>query len=188
MIRRAKYTKLLGSLLFVLAVFLLGDNVDTTTSPLSPALTSQGADVASPATPTQQTALNLFLVTRVIDGDTVEIAGGQHVRYIGIDTPESVDPRKPVQCFGKEASQRNTELVLGKEVRLVKDVRDRDQYGRLLRYVYIGDTFINKELVVEGYAHAATFPPDVAHAKEFAADERGAREAKRGLWDACPTR
>jgi len=133
-------------------------------------------------------------VARVIDGDTIEIAvgdpsagaqGRDRVRYIGIDTPETVDPRKPVQCFGVEASVRNKEFVEGTVVRLVRDVSDRDRYGRLLRYVWVGDTFVNLELVREGYAHASAFPPDVAHADEFQQAEAEARAAGRGLWSAC---
>ena len=124
-------------------------------------------------------------VARVIDGDTIELVGGERVRYIGIDTPETVDPRKPVMCFGHEASARNKELVEGKEVRLVKDITDRDKYGRLLRYVYVGDLFINDALVREGYAHVYTYPPDVAMNERFLAAEREAREAGKGLWSAC---
>lgn len=78
-------------------------------------------------------------VVRVIDGDTIEIEGGDRVRYIGIDTPETVDPRKPVQCYGQEASNKNKELVEGKTVELEKDVSETDKYGRLLRYVWLGD-------------------------------------------------
>ncbi|MBI3335237.1 MAG: thermonuclease family protein [Candidatus Portnoybacteria bacterium] len=79
-------------------------------------------------------------VARVIDGDTIELENGQRVRYIGIDTPETSDPRKPIQCFGIEAAKKNQELVEGKMVRLEKDVSERDRYARLLRYVYAGDT------------------------------------------------
>src|SRR3989344_6996325 len=93
----------------------------------------------------------LIKVTRVIDGDTIEIEGGQKVRYIGIDTPETVDPRSLPQCFGKEAASKNRELVEGKKVRLEKDILDKDKYGRLLRYVYLPDSnsgiFINDYLV-----------------------------------------
>lgn len=135
---------------------------------------------------------NLYLVSRVIDGDTIELENGERVRYIGIDTPETVDPRKPVQCFGVEASTRNKELVEGKRVWLVKDVTDRDRYGRLLRYVYLGDPqspesiFVNLELVKEGFAHSYSYPPDVAHQEEFVSAERDAREQGRGLWSSCP--
>lgn len=126
-----------------------------------------------------------YNVTRVIDGDTIELASGEKVRYVGIDTPESVDPRKPVQCFGVEASKRNKELVEGKEVRLEKDISDRDHYGRLLRFVYVGDVFINLELVKEGYAHAYDYPPDISKSELFRAAEKEAREAGRGLWGMC---
>lgn len=132
------------------------------------------------------TAEDLFKVTRVIDGDTIELENGERVRYIGIDTPETVDPRKPVQCFGVEASKKNKELVEGKEVRLEKDITDRDKYNRLLRYVWVGDTFVNLELVKQGFAHSYSYPPDVKYQDQFVAAEREAREAKLGLWAACP--
>lgn len=126
-----------------------------------------------------------YLVKRAIDGDTIELANGEKVRYVGIDTPESVDPRKPVQCFGSEASKKNSELVVGKSVRLVKDVSDRDHYGRLLRFVYVENVFINLELVKQGYAHAYDYPPDISKSAELHAAEKEAREAKRGLWGSC---
>jgi micrococcal nuclease len=129
---------------------------------------------------------NTIKVTRVIDGDTIEIEGGERVRYIGIDTPETVDPRKPVQCFGVEASNKNKELVEGKTVRLEKDITDRDKYNRLLRYVYVGDTFINLELVKQGFAYSYSYPPDIKYQEQFVKSQQEAREAKRGLWNACP--
>lgn len=134
----------------------------------------------------QQKQTEGFLVTRVIDGDTIEIEGGQRVRYIGIDTPETVDPRKPVQCFGVEASNKNKELVSGKRVRLEKDVSETDKYGRLLRYVYIGDTFVNLELVKQGYAYSYSYPPDIKYQNQFTDAQRLAREQKKGLWGSCP--
>src|SRR3990172_7201954 len=79
-------------------------------------------------------------VTRVIDGDTIELGDGRRVRYIGIDTPETVDPRKPVECFGKEAAAKNRELVDGKMVEMEKDASETDKYGRLLRYIYVPST------------------------------------------------
>lgn len=139
----------------------------------------------------------LARVARVIDGDTIELAGGERVRYIGVDTPESVDPRKPVQCFGVEAARRNRDLVEGKDVRLERDISDRDRYGRLLRYVFLpavdsskaggGDALVNEVLVREGYASVYTFPPDVKYSERFLVAEREAREAKRGLWASCPS-
>lgn len=125
------------------------------------------------------------LVTRVVDGDTIEIEGGKRIRYLGIDTPETVDPNRSVQCFGREASAENKEFVEGKYVRLEKDITDKDKYGRLLRYVYVDDKFVNLELVEGGFAVIYTLPPDVAYQEEFLAAQKEAREAKRGLWSIC---
>lgn len=131
----------------------------------------------------------MYLVTRVIDGDTIEVrtdAGVMRVRYIGVDTPETVHPSKPVECFGKEASNKNKELVEGKWVRLEKDISNTDSYGRWLRYVYVDDEFVNLTLVAEGYANVVTYPPDVKYIESFWIAERTAREARRGLWgDVC---
>lgn len=117
---------------------------------------------------------------RVVDGDTIVAAiggpRGTKVRLIGIDTPERDE------CFYRAATERMRALVDGKHVRLVRDVSETDRYGRLLRYVYVGDVFVNAILVSEGFANAATYPPDVAHALEFVKLERVARAAKRGLW------
>lgn len=124
-------------------------------------------------------------VSRVIDGDTVELADGRRVRYIGIDTPETVDPRKAVQCFGKQASDQNRELVEGKEVELEKDISETDKYGRLLRYIYIGDVFVNDYLIRQGFAHASSYPPDIKYQSQFQEAEKEARENNRGLWNAC---
>lgn len=127
-----------------------------------------------------------FKVSRVIDGDTIEIEGGERVRYIGIDTPETVDPRKPVQCFGIEASNKNKELAEGKTLRLEKDTTDRDKYKRLLRYVYAGDTFINLELVKQGFAYSYSYPPDIKYQNQIVAAQQEAEKSKNGLWNACP--
>ncbi len=122
-------------------------------------------------------------VQRVIDGDTIELASGERVRYIGINAPESVDPRRGTECFGKEASEFNKDLVEGKIVRLEKDSSDRDKYGRLLRFVYPEDgTLANEVLVREGYARVSTYPPDVSKKDILRAAEQEARDNKRGLW------
>ena len=121
-------------------------------------------------------------VERVIDGDTVALSNGERVRYIGIDTPETVHPGEKVQCLGKESSEKNRELVQGKNVMLVRDVSDLDRYGRLLRYVYVDDIFVNEQLVRSGFAYASSFPPDVAKQKIFEAAESEARQNKQGLW------
>lgn len=124
-------------------------------------------------------------VLRVVDGDTieVEIQGKKYtVRYIGMNTPETVDPRRPVQAYGKEASDKNKELVEGKTVELEKDVSETDRYGRLLRYVYVDGVMINVELVRMGYAQVATYPPDVKYQDLLLEAQREARENGRGLW------
>ncbi|MEX0616807.1 MAG: thermonuclease family protein [Candidatus Woykebacteria bacterium] len=125
------------------------------------------------------------LVTKVVDGDTVELEGGQKVRYIGIDTPETVDPRKSVQCFGKEATAKNRSLVEGKKVKLEKDISETDKYGRLLRYIWVGDTLMNEILVKEGFAHSSPYPPDVKLQDRFNKAEKFARENNKGLWGVC---
>lgn len=134
----------------------------------------------------EPTAVSEAKVVRVIDGDTIEIEGGEKVRYIGIDAPETVEPEKPVQCFGPEASNKNKELVEGKTVRLEKDTTDRDKYDRLLRYVYVGETFINSELVKLGFARAWAYPPDVKYQDQINESQQEAKKLKSGLWAICP--
>jgi len=124
-------------------------------------------------------------VIRVIDGDTFEINGGIKVRLIGVDTPEMKNKNKTVDCFAQEAKRKLETLIGGEEVVLVKDVSETDKYGRLLRYVYLGDEMINDTLIKEGYARISTFPPDVKFKDQFLANERRAREANSGLWSAC---
>ena len=129
-------------------------------------------------------------VLRVVDGDTILVAvdGRQErVRYIGVDTPETVKPHTPVQCFGKRASAANHRLVDGRTVRLVADAEARDRYGRLLAYVYrAGDgLFVNEALLRDGYGTTLTIAPNVHFADRFAALAGQARDAGRGLWSAC---
>jgi micrococcal nuclease len=129
-------------------------------------------------------------VTRIVDGDTIHVdldGTDETVRYIGVDTPESVKPGTPVECFAKKASAFNARLVEGEDVKLRFDVERRDRYGRLLAYVYrAGDgLFVNAELVRRGYARTLTVPPNVRFAERFARLQREAREARRGLWRAC---
>ena len=124
-------------------------------------------------------------VSRVVDGDTFEIEGGIKVRLIGVDTPEMKNKNKTIGCFAQEAKQKLEKLLNRREVVLEKDVSETYRYGRLLRYVYLGNEMINDTLVKEGYAKIATFPPDVKFVDRFLASERQAREAKAGLWQAC---
>jgi micrococcal nuclease len=133
------------------------------------------------------------IVNRVVDGDTitVDVDGlWQTVRIIGVDTPETVDPRKPVQAFGKEASAYTTRALTGKTVRLEVDpgnarIEHHDRYGRLLAYVFVDDVLFNHVIIRDGFAHAyAKYPFRGDYMELFQAAEKEAREAGRGLWGA----
>jgi micrococcal nuclease len=129
-------------------------------------------------------------VTRVVDGDTIHVrvdGRREKVRYIGVDTPESVKPGSPVECFGKAAAAANRRLVDGERVRLRLDAEPRDRFGRLLAYVHRrrDGVFVNAALVRHGFATTLTIPPNVAHAELFGRLQRQARAAGRGLWRAC---
>ena len=136
---------------------------------------------------------NYYSVVKVVDGDTikVDINGNiEKLRLIGLDTPETVDPRKPVQCFGVEASNKAKELLQGKKVKLENDASqgERDKYNRLLRYVYLEDgTFFNKLMIESGYGHEYTYNIPYKYQKEFMEAETYARENNLGLWhpDVC---
>jgi len=166
--------------------FYLGQNLNYSTQPRTNQPTNQISGVKTEMPPSPQlVARQSVKVTRVIDGDTIEIEGSQRVRYIGVDTPEIVDPRSTVQCFGREASLKNRELVEGKSVILEKDISETDKYGRLLRYVYIDNLFVNDYLTREGYAHASSYPPDIKYQNQLQEAETEARQNNRGLWSAC---
>lgn len=127
-------------------------------------------------------------VLRVIDGDTIEVGLNnkkETVRLIGIDAPETVDPRKPVQCFGIEASNKAKEVLTGKTITLEYDSTqgDRDKYERLLRYVFLNDLNFNKLMISEGYAHEYTYQNNhYKYMDEFKNAQKQAREGKKGLW------
>ncbi len=130
------------------------------------------------------------VVERVVDGDTIVVRIGgrtERVRYIGVDTPESVKPGVHVQCYAKTAAHENERLVAGRTVRLVPDREARDRYGRMLAYVYRSSDglFVNAELVRGGYARTLTIRPNTAHEAEFARLAATARHARRGLWSRC---
>lgn len=128
----------------------------------------------------------MIKVARVIDGDTIELINGDHLRYIGIDTPEEVKPDTPVQCFARKAAERNRELVEGKDITFYKDISYHDKYGRWLGFVYLPDgTFVNKELVSEGYAFAYPYTPDISKKSELQTAEKSARQHNLGLWANC---
>lgn len=169
-----------------LVFFALGNNSQPAVPPSLPPTPSASptAEVlqatSAPSTPGEDAE-----VQEVIDGDTVKLSDGRVVRYIGIDTPETGAGRRKVECFSREATERNRELVEGKRVRLETDVSETDRYGRILRFVYLGDMFVNETLVAEGYATAFSYPPDVKYRDAFRMAERTARAAGRGLWGAA---
>ncbi|MEN9524178.1 MAG: hypothetical protein RL536_247 [Candidatus Parcubacteria bacterium] len=138
-----------------------------------------------------------YHVEYVLDGDTFKVKVGSHivtVRMLGIDTPESVDPRKQVQCYGQEASLETKNLLMGKNVRLTLNPNreEKDKYGRYLAYVYLRsganeetDLFVNEFLLKNGYAREYTYGKTYMYQEEFKKIENDAKEAGRGLWGAC---
>ena len=127
-------------------------------------------------------------VIRAVDGDTIEARIGgelEDVRYIGVDTPETVKPGTPVQCFGPQASAFNHHLVEHRQVQLVFGIERRDIYGRLLAYVFLGRRFVNATLVRRGLARTLTIPPNDRFARPLRRLELGAARAGRGLWGSC---
>jgi micrococcal nuclease len=120
-------------------------------------------------------------VIRVIDGDTIQLEGGDRVRYIGMNTPEL----ETNECFATEASEINKNLVLGKIIKLEKDISDTDKYGRLLRYVYVDNVFIDDYLVKNGDAKVMTIPPDTKYKDEFLQSQNYAKQNNLGLWGKC---
>lgn len=158
--------------------WIAGWLADTATVTSSPPTGGVSAPAPGPA-PAPAPDGEMATVTRVIDGDTIEVMmNGQsyRVRYIGVNTPETD------QVCGSEATQANRVMVAGQQVRLVKDVSETDQFGRLLRYVYVGDWMVNAQLVADGWAQAATYPPDVRHADHFNLLTGQARDMNRGCW------
>ena len=182
--RKFRLSKRKISYLLALAIFLSAFINQLFKSPAS-------KNISGIPTPSASISAELVKVVRAIDGDTIKLETGQTVRYIGIDTPELHHPKKKLECFGKEARDKNKELVEGKLVRLEKDISETDKYWRLLRYVYVSTTaspsgeFVNDLLVREGYAYASTFPPDVKFSDHFRILEGDARKNLKGLWSKC---
>ena len=167
--------KILGIAIFIALVFALGiflenkikkdignidfkkiivNNVDIGKT-VPPSLTNYGE------------AKELAVVKRVIDGDTIELDDGRKVRYIGINSPEMTDKRPEVLCLAKLAKEENEKIVLGKTVEMEKDISDKDKYDRLLRYIWIDGKMVNLELIKNGYAAVATYPPDIKYKNLF---------------------
>lgn len=151
--------------------------------------TERRLDLTDSPPPQAETA-DKRLVVHAIDGDTFDtqpLGGGrvERIRLIGVDTPETKDPRKPVQCFGKEASDFTAQLM-GHTVRLTYDAERNDHFGRTLAYVWLDDgSFFNLILAQEGFARPLEIAPNTGHAREFADAARQAQGARKGLWSAC---
>ncbi len=195
MFSNTKLLVLTSFILFFLGLgflwFGLKPGVDLLPTPTP--LLSLGTNPTATSSATQGIEGEQVLVTEVIDGDTIKVlyqGSEKTVRLVGMDTPETVDPRRPVGCFGKEASNETKKLLSGHNVILQKDVSDTDKFGRLLRYIYLpldnGQTlFVNDYLVRSGFAKVYTYPPDVKFNEQFKRAETEARESKRGLWGRC---
>ena len=137
-------------------------------------------------------SLQKALVVKVIDGDTIEIETGERVRFIGVDTPETVHPKKSIQCYGREASNKMKSLLSNKWIYLEKDVSETYRYGRLLRYIYLPNPdnpteaiFIDEYLIENGYGKVITYPPDVKYHDELLIAQKNAQAENRGLWQKC---
>ena len=182
------------SIIGIGTAFVLGLHLENTSDAPMPALRSLGEAVETKITASTNTAkYRWYRVVKVVDGDTLTILkDGENItlRLIGLDTPETVDPRKPVQCFGKEASEKAKRLLADTLVRIETDPSqgDLDKYGRTLAYTFLPDgTNFNMLMIAEGYGHEYTYNLPYKYQEEFKDAERKAREEKKGLWadDAC---
>ena len=183
---RSQVRRILSAILFILVAAYAANH---------PASPLRNTAVLSPATSTapELDSSQWYSVTKVVDGDTIKVSiGGTDVtiRLIGVDTPETVDPRKTVQCFGKEASDKTKQILQGQSVRIETDPSQGmyDKYGRLLAYVYAPlnskqeGLLVNKYLIAEGYGHEYTYDLPYKYQTEFKAAEVAARTQKKGLW------
>ncbi len=123
-----------------------------------------------------------YVVTKIIDGDTVQLDSGEIVRYLGIDTPEIATKDSGPEFYAREAARYNKKLVFMKKVRLEFDVEKKDQYSRLLAYVFVKDVFVNAELVKHGYAKAMVKPPNLKYKDTLVSYQKKAMDEERGLW------
>lgn len=194
----------LFSLIIIISGFILlwfGLNLTPETKPQPPVSTvdnmtvaSSPAEILESSASTKQAIQGVegerVIVDKVVDGDTIDLKDGRVVRFVGIDTPETVDPRRPVGCFGKEASSETKSLLTGRMIIMQKDTSDTDKYKRLLRYIYLplengSMLFVNDYLVREGFAKVLTYPPDTKFDTRFKEAEKNAKENKKGLWGQC---
>ena len=167
------------STILILGILLFGCTGEVTSSPEA-SLSPKGS-----ITDNNRSNLVQYEVIRVIDGDTVELKNGERLRYNDIDTPETVHPSKPIECYGPEASKKNKELVEGETILVELGNPEKDKYGRLLGYVYIDDLFVNAELVRGGYAEVNSYGNPGSKIVELINIERDAKLKSTGLWSSC---
>ncbi len=183
---------LLG-IFFALCFVLLGSRSTEEASPIALSQLADAVATSTSATSTLPLPKDTYPVVKVIDGDTLDVlreGKSVRLRLIGLDTPETVDPRKPVQCFAKEASGKAKQILSGVDVRLEYDASQGtyDKYGRTLAYVFVPANskqegiLFNEYMIAEGYGHEYTYNLPYKYQKEFRAAEQKAREEKRGLW------
>lgn len=172
---------LIASLPFLLTSCSLKPKTVEKTPPKTQATQTPTASVAGVLSAEEKSLETLYKASRVIDGDTFELIGGQKVRLIGIDAPEVID------CFALKSTNRLKELVMDKALKLEKDVSETDRYGRLLRYVYLESQLVNEVLVKEGYAVSYVYPPDVKFQEKIKTAENQAKNQNLGLWGECKT-
>ena len=188
--KKKNFRYILVLILLLLAILDQTYNKSTPSILVTPTIT-QPMQIVTPtlASPSsmQSNRIQATLV-KVVDGDTVQVninGTRETIRIIGINTPETVDPRRPIECFGKEASDKaNTLLPIGKAVELEQDLSqdNRDRYKRLLRYVFIDGVDYGKQMIAEGYAYEYTYEIPYKYQLDYKEAQRLAQENKRGLW------
>ena len=167
-------------ILFILLIgLLIGCSIEENSNSVT--------DISNKEQKIENSSLNLiqYEVIRVIDGDTVELKNVEGLRYNDIDTPETVHPNKPVECYGLQATAKNKELVEGEIILVELGNPTKDRYGRLLGYVYIDDLFVNAELVRGGYAEVNSYGNPGSKLSNLLDIEKNAKKSMKGLWGAC---
>ena len=167
-------------ILFILLIgLLIGCSIEENSNSVT--------DISNKEQKIENSSLNLiqYEVIKVIDGDTVELKNGERLRYNDIDTPETVHPNKPVECYGLQASAKNKELVEGEIILVELGNPTKDRYGRLLGYVYIDDLFVNAELVRGGYAEVNSYGNPGSKLSNLLDIEKNAKKRMKGIWGAC---
>ena len=167
------------STILILGILVFGCTGEVTSAPEA-SLSPKGS-----ITDNNRSNLVQYEVIRVIDGDTVELKNGERLRYNDIDTPETVHPSKPIECYGVEARKKNKELVEGETILVELGNPEKDRYGRLLGYVYIDDLFVNAELVRGGYAEVNSYGNPGSKFNELIQIENKAKSKPTGLWANC---